>query len=402
MHYIFGGYSLDPIHYELRHAGQLIPIEPRVFDLLAYLVQHPGQIVTTEALLAHLYPQQFAPVERLTTAVAQARKVLGDSSHTPRYIQTVRRRGYRFLAPVEVRLAAEPSGLAPLSAAVPMSPSPDLAAPASPPASAAERRQVTLLFCDLVDSTALAGQLDPEDYRAVLQTYLEACATVIARYEGNLAKFLGDGALVCFGYPQAHDDDPQRAVRAGLGIVAALARVNPHLAQTWGVQLTVRIGIHTGLVVAGDLAVGATHAAQALVGDAPNIAARLQERAAPQTVVCSAVTAQLVEGYFTLEALGPQRLKGVVLPVAVYRVVDESGAQTRFDVATARGLTPLVGREVEVALLRERWAQVTEGEHGDAGDNRQTPIEWPAAFSRHSNPEEPRHACETTARHVQR
>jgi class 3 adenylate cyclase/predicted ATPase len=224
-----------------------------------------------------------------------------------------------------------------------------------------ERRQLTVLFCDLVGSTALSGQLDPEDLREVLQAYRETCAAVITRFGGRIAKFLGDGTLVCFGYPQAHEDDPQRAVRAGLGIVEAMANVTTRLAQTWNVQLVVRLGIHTGLVVAGDLGEGETREPQAIVGETPNIAARLQELAAPNTVVCSAATARLVEGYFVLETLGPQVLKGVAMPVLVHRVVGESTAQTRLDIAAPRGLTPFVGREPEVALLLERWAYVTEG-----------------------------------------
>src|SRR4029453_8621733 len=130
-------------------------------------------------------------------------------------------------------------------------------------------------------------------------------------------------------------------------------------AQTWGVQLAVRVGIHTGLVVAGDLGVGETRELQAIVGETPNIAARPQELAARNTVVCSAATARLVEGYFTLKALGPQGLKGVTAPVPVYRVVGESAARTRLDVAATRGLTPLVGREPEGARLRGRWAHAT-------------------------------------------
>ena len=387
MRYVFGDYSLDLTQYELRHAGRLVPVEPRVFDLLAYLVQQAGQTVPTETLLAHLYPDQFAPVERLTNAVTHARKALGETSQAPRYIQTVRHRGYRFMAPVTV---APPPALdrpCPPAAGPPLPPHPIAggAAPAplvvapSPTAvpaqntaqelgaagldrPAAERRQVTILCCALAGSTALSGQLDPEDLREVLQVYRETCTTMIAHYGGHIDTFLGDGILVCFGYPQAHDDDPQRAVRAGLGIVEALVRVNPHIDQTWGVQLAVRLGIHTGLVVAGELGRGATRDPQAIVGEAPNIATRLQELAAPNTVVCSAATARLVEGYFPLETLSPQELTGVATPLPVYRVVDEPRVQTRFDVARTRGLTPLVGRASEVALLWERWAQAQDGQ----------------------------------------
>jgi class 3 adenylate cyclase/predicted ATPase len=342
--------------------------------------------VPAEALLAQLYPQQVAPVERLTNAVTQARKALGESSQAPRYIETVRRRGYRFIAPVTVERPPEPDRQHPPAPApplppdhaaagaapVPLSPAPlSVAAPAQDVACGqgtngqarpdAERRQLTALFCDLVGSTALAGQLDPEDLREVMRAYLETCTAVIARFGGTIDKFLGDGALVCFGYPQAHEDAPQRAVRAGVGIVEAVGRLNPQLEQTWGVQLAVRLGIHTGLVVAGALGVAGTRDAQTIVGEVPTLAARLQEVGVPNTVVCSAATARLVDGYFTLEALGPQRLQGVATPVSVYRVVGESTAQTRFDLALTRGLTPLVGREPEVALLRERWAAVQDG-----------------------------------------
>src|SRR5262245_57832563 len=188
MRYVFGPYTLDLTHYQLRQAGSLVRLEPRVFDLLAYFVQHPGRTVTTEELLEQLYPQQFAPVDRLTNAVTQARKALGDTGQTQQYIQTVRRRGYRFLAPLTVRPPAETAAASPPPAtpwpaaergqdpaaagsppaavqaappaAVPPAPDPARRAPTTGPGPpAAERRQLTVMFCDLVDSTALATQL---------------------------------------------------------------------------------------------------------------------------------------------------------------------------------------------------------------------------------------------------
>ena len=139
----------------------------------------------------------------------------------------------------------------------------------------AERRQLTVLFCDLVDSTALASQLDPEDLREVVRAYQDTCAKVIARFEGHIAQYLGDGLLVYFGYPLAHEDDAQRAVRAGLGIVEALGQLNTRLAQERGVHLAVRLGIHTGLVVVGEVG-GGTRQEQLALGETPNLAARLQ------------------------------------------------------------------------------------------------------------------------------
>jgi class 3 adenylate cyclase len=218
----------------------------------------------------------------------------------------------------------------------------------------AERRQLTVLFCDLVDSTALSSQLDPEDWRDVVQAYQDTCAKVIARYEGHIAQYLGDGLLVYFGYPLAHEDDAQRAVRAGLGMVEALRPLNTRLAQDQRRRLAVRIGIHTGLVVVGEVGGRQEHLA---LGDTPNVAARLQGLAAPDTVVISATTRRLVQGYFTAADLGPQTLKGVAAPVPVYHILGASAAQSRLEVAAPSGLTPLVGRELEVALLLERWAQ---------------------------------------------
>ena len=224
----------------------------------------------------------------------------------------------------------------------------------------AERRQLTVLFCDLVDSTVLASQLDPEDLREVVRAYQETCAKVIARFEGHIAQYLGDGLLVYFGYPLAHEDDAQRAVRAGLGMVEALGQLNIRLKQDRGVELAVRLGIHTGLVVVGEVGGGARQEQLAL-GETPNLAARLQGIAAPNTVVISAATVQLLGGFFAYQSLGTPALKGLAQPLEVYRVLYESTARSRLEAAGSTGLTPLVGREQEVGLLRERWAQVKDG-----------------------------------------
>jgi class 3 adenylate cyclase/predicted ATPase len=232
--------------------------------------------------------------------------------------------------------------------------------PAEPPPADAERRQLTVMFCDLADSTRLARQLDPEDLREVLHAYHTACAAVIQRFAGYIAQYLGDGLLVYFGYPQAHEDDAQRAVRTALGIVEAMEMLNPRLAQDKGVRLTVRIGIHTGPVVVGDIGSGDRRERLAL-GDTPNLAARLQSLAEPDTVVLSDTTARLVQGYFICQDRGVHVLKGIDAPVRVSQVVGESAAQSRLEVAAASGLTPLVGRETEVTLLLERWAQARDG-----------------------------------------
>jgi class 3 adenylate cyclase len=185
--------------------------------------------------------------------------------------------------------------------------------PIAPHPPEAERRQLTVLFCDLVDSTALASQLDPEEWREVVRAYQHTCAAVIQRYDGHIAQYLGDGLLVYFGYPWAHEDDAQRAVRTGLGVVEAMAQLNARLTQERGVSLAVRLGCHTGLVVVGDVGGGARQEQLAL-GETPNLAARLQGIAAPKTLVISAATLPLLGGFFACQSLGTHLLKASLSP----------------------------------------------------------------------------------------
>src|SRR5215510_8992991 len=242
---------------------------------------------------------------------------------------------------------------------------PEYGVPAPPRAAVprpaeAERRQLTVMFCDLVGSTALSTQLDPEELRTIILTYRETCAAAIARFGGHLAKYIGDGLLVYFGYPQAYEDDAQRAVRTALGIVEAIQHLSFPTIQLPR-SLQVRIGIHTGLVVAGEMGVGDQPEPLAIVGETPNIAARLQEVAAPNTVVISGATYRLVQGLCECQDLGSRELKGLPTPLPLYQVVRESTAQSRFEAAVQKGLTPLVGRTEELALLQQRWEQAKVG-----------------------------------------
>ena len=238
----------------------------------------------------------------------------------------------------------------------------------------AGRRQLTVMFCDIVGSMALAGQLDPEEWRDIVQTYQDTCAGVIQRFDGYIAQYLGDGLLVYFGYPIAHEDAAVRAVKAGLGILAQLNRMNSQIRQTGRLpslckngkgapRIRLRIGIHTGQVVVGDMGAGERHEQLAL-GETPNIAARLQSIAKANTAVMSAATYRLVEGFFECHTLGPHALRGKATPISVYQVIGEEGAQSRFEVALAAGLTPLVGRAEELEFLQQRWeqAKVREGQ----------------------------------------
>jgi class 3 adenylate cyclase/predicted ATPase len=230
----------------------------------------------------------------------------------------------------------------------------------TPPAPDAERRQLTVLFCDLVDSTKLAQQLDPEDYCAVVRAYQEAAVAAVQPFDGYVAQYLGDGLLVYFGYPQAREDAAQRAVRAGLAMVDAMAPLNTRLEPQYGVHVAVRLGLHTGVAVVGSVGSG-TRQEQLAMGDTPNIAARLQGLAAPNTVVLSAATARLLHGVFALEDLGVQPLKGVAEPMAVCCVLGP-GEPPSDEAEPAPARRPfLVGREAEFGLLLRRWEQSKAG-----------------------------------------
>jgi class 3 adenylate cyclase/tetratricopeptide (TPR) repeat protein len=218
----------------------------------------------------------------------------------------------------------------------------------------AELRQLTVLFCDLVGSTSLSEQLDPEDLREVTGTYQSVCETAIRRHEGHIAQYLGDGVLVYFGYPSAHEDDDRRAVRTALEIIEDLAIVSRRYQNERGITLNVRLGIHTGPVVVGEVG-GGERREQLAVGMTPNLAARVQNLAAPGTVVISEVTHAMVRGYFDFSGLGVHEVKGLVRPVTLYRVLRESGAENRLDVQRRIGLTPLTGRDKELAHLGSVW-----------------------------------------------
>ena len=222
----------------------------------------------------------------------------------------------------------------------------------------AERRQLTIMFCDLVGSTPLAARLDPEDLRDVIGAYHRAVAEVIGRFDGFVAKYMGDGVLAYFGYPRAHEDEAERAVRAGLALVEAVPRLE--LAAEVGLQ--VRIGIATGLVVVGDLTGSGEAQERGVVGETPNLAARLQTLAQPGTVVIAPSTRRLTGGHFDYRQLGGLALKGFDEPVSAWQVLAESAVESRFEAQHEIGLTPLIGREEELELLRRRWRQAEEGE----------------------------------------
>ena len=223
----------------------------------------------------------------------------------------------------------------------------------------AERRQLTVLFCDLVGSTELAARLDPEVLRDVVRAYQQVCDAVIKRFRGHVAQYLGDGLLVYFGYPVAGEDDPRRAVHSAGGIIDELAALNERLRRERDITLAVRVGIHTGLVVVGEIGGSARRDALAL-GQTPNIAARLQAIAEPDTVVISAATHHLLRGTVAVSDLGAQVLKGLQDPLRAYRVEVRKGPMDARETAAAAPLTPLVGRDQEIGLLLARWEHVKD------------------------------------------
>jgi class 3 adenylate cyclase len=224
------------------------------------------------------------------------------------------------------------------------------------PRDTAERRQVTVMFSDLVGSTALSARMDPEDLREVISAYQKCVAETVQRFGGFVAKYMGDGVLVYFGYPQAHEDDAERAVRAGLELTGAVGGLKS------SVPLQTRVGIATGLVVVGDLIGSGAAQEQAVVGETPNVAARLQSIAEPNTVVIAESTRKLLGNLFDLQDLGAQDLKGIGGPMRAWAVLRPASVESRFDALHASGLTELVGREEELELLLRRWSRAKTGE----------------------------------------
>ncbi len=404
MLYIFDGYILDPSLQILSLGETRIQLRPKPFQVLMYLVEHCGRVVPKDELMQQVWAGQSVRQTTVESCIRSVRQVLGESGQTQRLIQTVAGHGYRFAGevvcqeddeaeteptdrpcpvcesdnPVDAKFCMSCGSRLPAvclhcgshymppanfcaQCGMPLSDSQSTVETSEDDVSSrqdtAERRQLTALFCDVVESTPLSEKIGLEDFHEVLRAYQDVCTDVMARCDGYIAQYLGDGLLGYFGYPLAHEDDAQRAVQAGLSILEALDELNGQFEQQFGMRLAVRIGLHTRLVIIGDEG----RREPLAIGDTLHIAARIQTMAAPNTVVMSAVTARLVQGYFTCDALGAHALRGVSTPMLLYRAVQASGAHSRLEVAVHVGLTPLVGREVEVKFLRERWLQVTQG-----------------------------------------
>lgn len=387
MIFLFEDYALDLPRRELRRGKRILPIEPQVFDLLAYLVRHHDRVVTKDDLLAAVWNGRIVSESALTTRINAARAALGDDGATQRLIRTLRRQGLRFVGEVHApRPAAgdEPAGsteaLRPPSdrpsIAVPpfatISRDPDPEANAESPAArgdaassavavrsgSPERRQLTIMVCNMVESVPLSAHLDPEDMRDLIAAFHKAVADVVARFGGFVAQYLGDGVLVYFGYPAAHEHDTEQAVRAGLAILDAVRG----LKVASDVTLQASAGIATGLVVIGEQPGTGETGQRVAIGETPNLAARLQAVAAPGEVVIAAGTRRLVGRMFDCRALDAIEMKGLPQPVEAWEVRGETVGVSRFDARRAGALSPLVGRQEEIELLRRRWDQAKLGE----------------------------------------
>jgi class 3 adenylate cyclase/tetratricopeptide (TPR) repeat protein/ABC-type transport system involved in cytochrome c biogenesis ATPase subunit len=275
--------------------------------------------------------------------------------------------GEKYCGGCGVSLESRPSGETGPRLSKPIAPTPAAQEKTTPARDARgsgepERRQLTVMFCDLVGSTEFSRILDPEETREVIRAFQKTCTDVIGRFDGIVAKYMGDGILAYFGYPVAHEDDPERAVRSGLEIIEVVRGLDADLGRQKNIALAIRVGIATGLVVVGDLVGDGAAEEIAVVGATPNLAARLQSIAQPNTVVIASGTLQLLGAGFVCDDLGKHDLKGFHEPVGAWRVVGPSDTESRFEATHAADLTPFVGREHEIGLLVERWRQAKQGE----------------------------------------
>jgi len=377
--YVFEDCSLDPDRRELRRAANFVAVEPQVFDVLVHLIRHRDRVVSRDDLLAAVWGGRIVSESTLSSRINSARSAIGDSGDQQRFIRTIARKGFRFVGEVREKQPSCEAG-----ADMANAPPDDTKAPiwpkwlsrrdrrnrpvwtrftgllkrhAAPPASP-ERRQLTIMVCSMAGSTALSMRLDPEDLRKVIAVYHECLRQVAERHGGFVARYMADGALVYFGYPQAHEDDAERAVRAGLAATKAVAELE---IERFPERLQARISIATGLVVVGDVVSTGALTEHAVVGEAPILAGNLLRHADPGAVVISAATRRLLGRLFDYRELGAAEVKGSAEPVDAWQVLGESAVASRFE-ALRWHHSHLIGREEELDLLTRRWRQAKDGE----------------------------------------
>ncbi len=319
----FGDFRLDPTLRELRHRDEVRTLRPKSFAVLQYLAENPNRLVPGDEVRRAVWPDTVVTSTVLRVCIREIRVALG--AEADRFLTTIPRRGYRFS--IDTLASAEP-----------------------------ERRQLTVMRCDLGSPIELARRLDPEDLRSVVQAYQELAARIVERHDGHVSQYLVDGLVAYFGYPRANEDDAARAVRAGLDLVAGFDELGGNIDRNFGVSLAARVGLHTGTVVIGDIGSGEKSEALAL-GDVPHLAAHVQDAADPGCVLVSATTRRLIAGLFLTQDAGAPPIGGGGDPLALHRVVGPSGARGRLS-AREGTATPFVGRATELAHIARAWSAV--------------------------------------------
>jgi DNA-binding winged helix-turn-helix (wHTH) protein/predicted ATPase len=352
MPYFFEDFVLDPDRRELRRGGAAIAVQPQVFDLLEYLIANRDRVVSKDDILQAVWGGRIVTESALTTRINAVRTVVSDDGDKQRLIRTLPRKGIRFVGVVQER--ARPADEA-AAAAVVGSNIPELIAARCDDAVPAERRQLTIASCELL-LPAVAATMDPEDLSETTEGYHRCVAETARRHNGLVAHLYGNTAVVYFGYPQAHEDNPERAVRAALELVAAVAALKGRT------PVRARVGVATGLVIVGDNAGARGTTPSGIIGETPSLAARLQAVAEPNTVVVAENTRKLLGNLFELDELETKDLKGFVTPVRAWAALRPSSAESRFEALHGTGLTTLVGRDEELELLLRRWSRAKTGE----------------------------------------
>jgi len=354
MVYLFEDHSLDAERRELRRGNDIVAVEPQVFDILHYLIGNRGRVVSKDDLLAKIWSGRVVSESTLSSRIAALRHAVGDNGEQQRLIRTIARKGFRFVGTVREVTELDAAGSTNASSVqAKAAAAAATALPAFP-----ERRQLTIMACNVVGAMAIASRLDPEDLRAVMAQYYDCVKEAVGRYGGHVARHTADGVLVYFGYPQAHEDDAERAVRAGLAATRAVGELE---SRTIGEPLKARVGIATGLVVVGEMNGADALPEHAVIGETPHLATRLLDAGDPGAVVISSATRRLIGKLFDCRDLGPLRPIGSAEPVGAWQVVRENAIANRFE-ALRPARAPLIGREEELELLRRRWNQAKTGE----------------------------------------
>jgi class 3 adenylate cyclase/predicted ATPase len=367
--FMFGEYFLDVDRRELRCGHALVRLAPQVFDVLLYLLRNRDRVITKDDLLEAVWGGRVVSESALTTRINAARKAIGDSGEAQRLIRTLPRRGFRFIGRVGegdrifepqehviVGVAGAPEHAAEslgLDQPAELSERLQVNDPQLPIAISAERRQLTVVSCNLAGAAALASRLDPEDLRDLFAAYRHAVAEIAGRFEGFVAKHLGDGISIYFGYPRAHEDDAERAIRCGLAIAETFLRHRPDA------ELPTRVGIATSTVIVDEPIDSEFSGELRVVGEAPSLAARLQELAARNSLLIADSTRRLVGELFEY---GAAATEGIAAPAPAWRVLRPSAVESRFEALRGPVFSPLVGRDEEIDLLWRRWCRAKAGD----------------------------------------